>query len=117
MSVYGGHPIDRHKCKADGNNVHLPMPRSAAENQWYKNYAAKVNIPSFWLGINDVDIEGEWRTDNGDLQAYFNWHPNQPNNYGKEDYIHFNGDGRWGDHSENGRYYVLCTYVLAGTEP
>ena len=97
------------------------MPRSDAENQWYQSYAAKVNIPSFWLGINDVDVEGEWRTDNGNLQTYFKWHSNQPNSSGKnQDYAHtnHNTDGTWGDHSkEEGEFHVLCTYILEGTSP
>ena len=110
----------RHKCAADGNNIHLPMPKSEAENQWYQSYAAKASIPRFWLGINDVDVEGEWKTDNGELQTYFKWHPKQPNNAGgNQHYVHTNIDtgGTWGDHSENAKFPVLCTSILKGTVP
>ena len=94
------------------------MPKSEAENQWYHSYAAKANIPRFWLGINKV--EGEWRTDYGELQTYFKWHPKQPNNWGgNQHYVHTNIDtgGTWGDHSENAKFPVLCTSILKGTVP
>ena len=69
----------REKCKADG--AHLPTPKSEAENHWFDNYRAKVNIRDFWLGIDDIKVEGEWKTENGDLQTYFNWANNQPDNW------------------------------------
>ena len=75
----------REKCKADGS--HLPTPRSEAENAWYRNYAAKLNIDYFWLGIDDANVEGEWRTETGDLQTFFKWdsEDGQPNNWKEQD--------------------------------
>ena len=29
----------RNKCTSDANYLHLPIPTSAAQNQWYWNYA------------------------------------------------------------------------------
>ena len=110
--------IVRNKCKADENNVNLPMPKNEAENQWYQNYAAKANIPSFWLGFDDLDVEGEWTTDDGKPQTYFKWRNGQPNNWHNQDFLQARSDtGEWEDNSGDDENYILCTYILAGTVP
>ena len=63
----------RSLCAADAEYVHLPMPQNAAQNNWYMNYAKKLGIDQYWLGINDATVEAEWRTDSGDLQTYLPW--------------------------------------------
>ena len=51
-------------CSADGAMVHLPTPKNDAENQWYMDYVvanhkeSHVAWTSFWLGINDAQVEG-----------------------------------------------------------
>ena len=108
----------REQCKADG--AHLPIPKTEAENQWYKNYAAKVGLSYYWLGISDNDLEGEWKTDKGDLQIYSNWNGNEPNNYrGNEDYVAVKVDnGKWLDVPDTwGHSKLLCTFILEGSIP
>ena len=63
----------RSLCAADADYVHLPMPQNSIENMWYINYAKKLGVSEFWLGINHATTEGEWRTDNGDLQTFLSW--------------------------------------------
>ena len=63
----------RDKCSSDANYIHLPIPTSAIQNQWYWNYSQQMKLENYWLGISDIDVEGEWRNDKGDLQTYFNW--------------------------------------------
>ena len=48
-------------CVADGASVHLPIPRSQEENDWYKAAfeAMSRSGPDYWLGINDVYSEGK----------------------------------------------------------
>ena len=114
--------FSRQKCRSDGDNINFPIPRNKAENQWYQNYAAKFEKPGYWLGINDADVEGEWRTDNGDLQTYFNWLSGQPNNHSRiQHYVVVAGaDGRWNDAGPDDTWAsvnVLCTYIVEGTAP
>ena len=48
-------------CTADGAMVHLPTPKSEAENLWYNDYmysGGTKSYSSFWLGINDANVEG-----------------------------------------------------------
>ena len=68
----------RQKCKTDG--AHLPVPKSEAENQWFNNYRKQVKIGDFWLGIDDAEVEGKWKTEDGDRLTYGNWDYNQPSN-------------------------------------
>ena len=63
----------RSLCAKDADYVHLPMPINDAQNIWYKNYAKSLDFTGYWLGVNDVESEGEWRTDTGDLQTYLPW--------------------------------------------
>ena len=63
----------RSLCTADADYVHLPMPQNDAQNMWYVNYAKQLGFNGYWLGINDAIVEGEWKTDKGDLQTYLPW--------------------------------------------
>ena len=58
----------REKCRADDEKFHLPTPKNDAENHWYWNYALRFSISDFWLGLDDKDVEGQWKTEDGDLQ-------------------------------------------------
>ena len=112
----------RDKCSSDANYIHLPIPTSATQNQWFWNYAQHVGLSSYWLGISDVAVEGQWRTDNGDLQTYFNWRSSEPNNSGgNQHYVYTGGswapNGKWDDDSPTSTRYVLCTYIISGTAP
>ena len=60
-------------CAADASYVHLPMPQNQTQNTWYVNYAKKLGINEYWIGINYTESEGKWRTDTGDLQTYLPW--------------------------------------------
>ena len=60
-------------CAADADYVHLPMPQNDVQNNWYVAYAKKRGLSTYWLGFNDAKVEGEWRTDTGDLATYMNW--------------------------------------------
>ena len=63
----------RSLCAADADYVHLPVPQNIAQNMWYMNYATQLGVNGYWLGVNDATTEGEWRTDNGDLQTFLPW--------------------------------------------
>ena len=113
----------RDQCSKDANYLHLPTPTSDTENQWYWAYSQHVGLPGYWLGISDVAVEGQWRTNNGDLQTYFNWSPGQPDNAaGIQDYAYSGGccgpNGKWDDGQlDLGNLHALCTYTIPGTAP
>ena len=52
------HTAARDQCSSDANYLHLPVPKSATENQWYYTYSQHVGLSHNWLGITDVAVEG-----------------------------------------------------------
>ena len=108
----------RDKCTSEANYLHLPIPMSAAQNQWYWNYSQVMGLEYYWLGISDAVVEGEYRTDKGDLQTYFNWANvgvQQPSGRGQH-YVATGGswapDGTWDDTHPTSEKTILCTYVV-----
>ena len=68
----------------------------AAEEAWLKSNFGSSE--TFWLGINDVETEGEMKWVSGETVTYTNWKSGQPNNYGNnEDYGIMYTDGQWYD--------------------
>ena len=61
---YTGYTAATDYCTADGAMVHLPTPKSEAENLWYNDYMHTNYLPPnslsvyFWLGIKDANVEG-----------------------------------------------------------
>ena len=68
-------------CSGDGTDVkaELPAPLNSFENELLKNKASDLGVTgSFWLGINDRDMEGVYRDQHGSLHNYFRWGSNEP---------------------------------------
>ena len=40
-------------CADEGANVHLPTPKSADENDWYRDYLGDGEY--FWIGISKIE--------------------------------------------------------------
>jgi len=54
----------------------------------------------FWIGYNDINLEGEFVWASGEATTYTNWLPGEPNDNGGEDAVVMNGipdDSRWND--------------------
>ncbi len=89
----------------------------AAENQFLVNAFGGSEL--FWIGLNDVAQEGVFKWINGEPVTYTNWNSGEPNNYGNEDYVHFNwgSSGRWNDipNSGYGGLHRGIIEVLNGT--
>ena len=65
----------RDRCRSDG--AYLAYPTSHAENSFI---AGLLSRRCFWLGVNDIDQEGKWVTDDGRMVSYVNWADNKPSN-------------------------------------
>ncbi len=74
------------QAQAMGGN--LVTINDAAENQFLVNAFGGSEL--FWIGLNDVAQEGVFKWINGEPVTYTNWNSGEPNNYGNEDYVHFN---------------------------
>ena len=106
-------------CEADG--AQLPVPRSEQENRFFANVRPYYDQ---WLGINDIENEGEFVDPEGNPITYTLWRtgekggPTQPDNGGR------NGDedvvaiwaGRhahwpkWFDRRTDEKAFVTCAF-------
>jgi len=102
-------------CKKMGG--HLATITSAEEN---KAVASLINNSEreYWLGANDVAVEGTWVWDTGEPFIYKNWNKDdeytEPNNYdGVEHYMTLYKNGKWNDARygahlyDNGNGFIL----------
>lgn len=79
---------------------HLVTINDAAEQDWVWSTFSEGKSRCLWIGINDVDVEGNFVWASGEVPAYTNWTPGEPNNYGgNEDYgeMDYSKGGKWND--------------------
>jgi Lectin C-type domain/Bacterial pre-peptidase C-terminal domain/CARDB len=75
---------------------HLVTLNDADENQWVRTNL--VTSGSYWIGLNDLDVEGTFVWASGQPSTYVNWqstfpYGNDPN--GAYDAVVMESDGRW----------------------
>lgn len=76
---------------------HLVAINDAAEQSYL---ISEFGLSRFWIGLNDVALEGTFDWSNGDLVTYTNWSGGEPNNAGgNEDYtvMNWTAGGTWND--------------------
>lgn len=85
-------------AKAIIEDAYLVSIGGASEQSWL----VKVfGTTPYWIGLTDIEKEGEWQWSSGDPTIFTNWAPNEPTESppGEEDYV-FMGlspDGKWFD--------------------
>ena len=106
----------RNKCSRDGKDVkaELPAPLSKVEHDLFTTYAEEFLDLVIWLGVNDREVEGEFRNQHGSLHTYFNWADNEPSGGADKDCVKsgtFLWD-QWKDALCTEKRYLLCTHIL-----
>lgn len=82
-------------CQAIG--LDLAVPGSAGENTFLLGLLPSGWTDSSWFGLNDLALEGTFRTVAGALPTYSRWAGGEPNNYnGNEDCAQMTSAG-WND--------------------
>ena len=140
-------------CSEDADFLHMPIPQNMDQNDFYFDLVGARSDRDLWLDINDYETEGlslfwrfltktvflgVWMNVHGELQTFFNWNGNEPNNHQNskqdgEDNVELilsgnsNQNGKWNDmynhaSTQNRVAYgknnlVVCTFVVPGTEP
>nr|XP_034345452.1 low affinity immunoglobulin epsilon Fc receptor isoform X6 [Arvicanthis niloticus] len=57
-----------------------------------------INKRDSWIGLQDLNMEGEFLWTDGSPMSYSNWNPGEPNNGGQgEDCVMMRGSGQWND--------------------
>ena len=86
-------------CAATG--AHLVDVEDAAENTWLWAQAEAIEpLVPWWMGLNDVGIEGVYAWDGGATSPYTSWRAGEPNDFGgNEDCARWvaGGGGVWAD--------------------
>ena len=94
---------------------HLVTIDDATENTWLDGRIDSYSTARWWIGFNDVTVEGYWDWD-GPYSSYTNWSVGEPNNYGGyEDCAvlnQFAGAGTWNDIHCNNSFYFVCGQSL-----
>ncbi|XP_053154364.1 hepatic lectin-like [Hemicordylus capensis] len=96
----------RSQCQA--KNSDLVVIHDEAEQNFIQSRTRKEK---FWIGLHDLDIEGEWKwVDGTDYRTSFkNWMSGEPNdNFSKEDCAQISVAGEWNDISCNHTDSYVC---------
>ena len=104
MNPVNGHAYKSIRCegwedaraKAMNEDAHLVSINDAAEQKWLVDI---FGTAPYWIGLTDLEKEGDWKWMNGEPVTYTNWAPNEPTDadQAEEDYV-FMGltpDGKW----------------------
>ena len=86
-------------------------PRDLATNNLVNDYAQGIISPPFWLGINDIDIEGTFQYATGGNLVFTNWGVGRPDNYGGAQdcvYIYLK---QWDDDNCENKHASICEMI------
>ncbi|CAI9550725.1 unnamed protein product [Staurois parvus] len=88
----------------------LAVPRTYEENQAIFFLRKQVNQHTF-MGINDIQKEGDFRDLSGEAIKYFNWLPSEPNNVaGNENCVEMWEEGKWNDENCARARLFVCEF-------
>ncbi len=75
-----------------------------------KDAAFDVLFEHWWIGLNDIDVEGEFVWSDGSSLDYSSWNDGEPNDSNGEDCAHIStwGDGGWNDIPCDHAYPQVC---------
>ena len=65
----------------EGSDMQLVSVDSEARNNWLVGQSSALNpLSSWWMGLNDLSLEGAWVWADGTPMGYQRWFPGEPNN-------------------------------------
>ena len=118
----------RNACSNYGDSVHLPIPRSPQENEFYKTHFGDAGL---WLGISDSEQEGIFKSDNGYILHHvfktitgerninqYNWTDKWTNLSQNTSLngVKMSSSGQWEIENENRELDAVCIFNILLTE-
>ncbi|KAB0388402.1 hypothetical protein FD755_003358 [Muntiacus reevesi] len=89
------------------NYSHLVIISNSAEQDFVAKAHGSPRV--YWLGLNDINVEGDWRWLDGSPVTLSFWDPQEPNNlYNNENCASMNKGGTWNDLSCDKTTYWIC---------
>ncbi|XP_035678932.1 uncharacterized protein LOC118417473 [Branchiostoma floridae] len=102
----------RQLCAMD--SARLAMPKNSGTNVFLESL---TTADSYWIGLNDMDVEGQWRWEDGttlDMTNDFSsWAAGEPNSNGEQHCVRHYDEGLWDDNQCHDTLKVLCQINLA----
>ncbi|XP_078664090.1 E-selectin-like [Branchiostoma floridae x Branchiostoma belcheri] len=111
----------RQVCAADGGLLAMPKTSDLNEFLWNLRSPYQTEGSDFWIGLNDLIVEGDWLWEDGtphDVTAdWNNWNSGEPNNLrGAEDCGQlFEGGSVWNDDPCGRSHKFLCQVTQGRT--
>ena len=104
------------QAEAESLGGNLVSINDADEEAWLKENFGQDE--GFWIGINDVDNEGNFEWVSGDPVTYTNWAPGEPNDAGRAQdfgWINYGATRQWDDNFANARLRGIIE--IGGSNP
>ena len=102
------------QCESDG--AFLAIPRSQAENDFLTGLLPDT---VFWIGINDIEEEGNFVAVDGGEISWTNWDTGEPNGGVSENAVELinccGNSGRWNDLPVSRNKTFVCSIYIEGT--
>ncbi|XP_051781490.1 collectin-11 isoform X2 [Erpetoichthys calabaricus] len=95
-----------------GRGGHLSMPKDEAANGIIASYISQAGLTRVFIGINDMDREGQFAyVDKSHMTTFNKWRSSEPNNsYDEEDCAEMVDSGGWNDVSCDITMYFVCEF-------
>ena len=98
------------QCESDG--AFLAIPRSQAENDFLTDLLPNDRL---WIGINDIEEEGNFVAVDGRDISWTNWETGQPNGGTGQNAVAINWlSGRWEDWTDWTSERFVCSLYIEG---
>lgn len=99
-----------HYCSQ--HNGHLIHVNSAEENQFIVDFLHKTKAPTCWIGLSDIDVEGQWEWyGTNETPEFTYWFHTQPGGHQAENcavYTTRHPDYQWDDFSCDHHFHPIC---------
>ncbi|XP_043213020.1 lectin BRA-3-like [Amphibalanus amphitrite] len=96
----------RQICEEMQWGAHLTSIATEDENAFINSQFGHLQP---WIGLNDMDTEGDWKWANGESLVYTNWDAGQPDNTDCDcAYIWKTEGGTWDDTYCNVAFHFVC---------
>ena len=84
-------------------------PRDLATNNLVHIYAQGIINVSYWLGIDDIDVEGTFQYATGGNLVFTNWRSGAPDNYYNQDCVYIYAG--WDDDNCPTKHASICEMI------
>jgi len=101
----------REECETLREGYQLLSINDESENIWIHEREVVASSEAFWwIGLNDIDEEGEFSWVNGDEVFYTSWHDGEPNDSNGEDCTELKrfNNTNWNDVTCQANNYFIC---------